>query len=913
MSLYINKDKLIVNVLVICSLCLLITPINTSIDLSFTSLAFKQSNSYPNRTNSSAALIEILELPITKLINQTLSTFNGTDLNVMKPFNADDDITKINITKDCYNSLYNAYFGEDEQKSKFFLTKLIHDSSKSKDELLTHSACMTRFYGYNEKWLQDIVYLEVLLDQTVDLTEINSTIYETLWSIFGICAPIGCTDIEYARFLYEMFYDLFNLTRSTQQIEVLPMNAKDYRKREFNAKVILQLIPMLIIVVFFFIIVSKWFPFCCFRSCFMNNRSSQAEKDVSPFVMQRRNSKIYNRTEFKKFKISMLLKTHISELFGKSKYTNDTGMTYIKGVRGIAIILSIFGFLFFALFNNPISIYHEDTFINMLLNIVFVVFFVGIRYAPRLLFSCSGFCVYYKLICYLDDKSREESQRRIEKKKRKQKAKESKNEGDKVEDDESDDDDDDEEADEKEKNKNTKDNDNVLVNSKVLPKDIKWIFLVRFYLNQIHKYIVFVLIVLVVRYSIIPMDNIINKASGPMWNYYKEKIVNAPSGPLIQTFLLVRQLFMNSNDFDGRELFVNYLWMISAEMIFFLAASIIIFVGYKYKYRFNYILILCAGIVIAVKLYYLFSQIIIGQGSNNGSSEDTNSDDDKVEYNFFVKYQTLYYNLDGSHVLWNPFLNYIYFYIGTIFGAMNYIFQKKITYEMIVNSDRLYLESAQSFLKKLADRSKKFIYIIGFSALIVIIVLSFTQSMYLKSYDLDALSDDHCSSYITSIPFNILYYFDIEVVVFLVNFMAFSFNLKGNNYMNNMFSHSFWFVFEKIYFLIILLANPIILYILSQIELRITLNIFNVILFSFISLFYVLLFSCVCYMILELPLKKLIKVIVNAHLVDQNVITQDEDDTNEEQIDLINYLPIMNEEREEIKNDNNNNDNENEN
>ena len=271
-----------------------------------------------------------------------------------------------------------------------------------------------------------------------------------------------------------------------------------------------------------------------------------------------------------------------------------------------------------------------------------------------------------------------------------------------------------------------------------------------------------------------------------------------------------------------------------------------------------------------------------------------------------VEYQTLYYSLDGSNVLWNPLFNSIYFSLGTIFGAMNYVFQKKITYEMIANSDRLYLDFPHSILKRLSKMSKKTVYIIGFIALTIIILLSFTQSIYMNISTLETLSQNHCTDFITSKVFNILFYFDVEIVVILFNLLAFGFNLKGNNYMNNMFSHSLWFIFEKLYFMIILLANPIILYILSKIELRITLNIFNIILFSSIALFYVLLFSCVSYVIMELPLKKLIKLIVNSQFDDQQTIAPNEDNNNEEQIDLINYLPILNEEvgGEEEKNDN---------
>ena len=48
------------------------------------------------------------------------------------------------------------------------------------------------------------------------------------------------------------------------------------------------------------------------------------------------------------------------ELFNYSKISktinNDLGLTYIKGIKGIAMIFLLFGFFFIQLFNSPICL-----------------------------------------------------------------------------------------------------------------------------------------------------------------------------------------------------------------------------------------------------------------------------------------------------------------------------------------------------------------------------------------------------------------------------------------------------------------------------------------------------------------------------------------------------------------------------
>ena len=117
-----------------------------------------------------------------------------------------------------------------------------------------------------------------------------------------------------------------------------------------------------------------------------------------------KNKKFYNKTQFNEFK--KLLNISRSKLI-ESNLFYDSGLVYIKGIRGISFIFLIFGSLFYVLYNNSMCVYEIKQFIYIYKHPVYFIFFVGIRYAPRVLFSCSGYTLFYKFYCYLEEKKEE--------------------------------------------------------------------------------------------------------------------------------------------------------------------------------------------------------------------------------------------------------------------------------------------------------------------------------------------------------------------------------------------------------------------------------------------------------------------------------------------------------------------------
>jgi len=86
---------------------------------------------------------------------------------------------------------------------------------------------------------------------------------------------------------------------------------------------------------------------------------------------------------------------------------------------------------------------------------------------------------------------------------------------------------------------------------------------------------------------------------------------------------------------------------------------------------------------------------------------------------------------------------------------------------------------------------------------------------------------------------------------------------------------------------LILIANPLILYIFYQSETRIILNFFNLLLYSIISGCIVFLFGFASYLFFELPYKRLIHSLCSNYGKDDKEDLDDEDDFGEEKINEI--------------------------
>jgi hypothetical protein len=348
----------------------------------------------------------------------------------------------------------------------------------------------------------------------------------------------------------------------------------------------------------------------------------------------------------------------------------------------------------------------------------------------------------------------------------------------------------------------------------------------------------------------------------------------------------------------------------------------IITIGYKYKLKIDYFILIFVVILYVAKIVYTYI----------------------FETSFGEKYYaTLYYYLfDYGKFMLNPSFNLSCYLIGMYFGLINYSVQKGINTIFIqdlfknksfkksfrsdedeldlknINSDEKKKEEEKEdnderekeFNEDLINNSKfsnenecdkknyrseiiempfliagvkianwlrkskaRFICFLMILCMIFFfsihfIVLDYTfGNKYEKKLKEKNNDETHCKEinkllslqgYITNGFINCIFRIDIEIMIFLVQSLLFISYFKGKNFINDFFCHVFWAMLNKSYFSYILFANPMILFIFYQSETKILLNLYNLILYSLISSSLIFLTASFSYIFFELPYKKLI-------------------------------------------------------
>ena len=434
-------------------------------------------------------------------------------------------------------------------------------------------------------------------------------------------------------------------------------------------------------------------------------------------------------------------------------------------------------------------------------------------------------------------------------------------------------------------------------------------------------------------------------------------------------YYLLSFLFYNIKDdelFTNESVFIQYLYLPINEIFLFIYGIALISIGYKFKLRFDII------IIISFILVYLFKLAI---------------------FIFFMHerkiYSTLYFFLHGYGVLMlNPIFNLPSFLVGMYFGLVNFTIQrgvnniskdekykeyelldydkqdmnqkripseeKKRFYKIINNNDlednklsriltfsrnqssifeveNYVVKSEKSnisfdsedeksqkenldintrwdkreinnnilltmpFLKSTVDFTNfhrrnqdkiilKIILVIFFVLLIFFISVRyiFIHIYITKDIKPDANISDTLSfeKIIPNYFLNILYVIDIEIVVIIINWICFYLYFKGGQ-INDFLNHIYWSFFIKSYFSYALVSSPVILYIFYQSETVIAVTIFNILLYSLISCFFVFLVVIIFYSFYEYPLRKIFKTLK----IRKAYINIDDDEFDEEEND----------------------------
>ena len=813
-----------------------------------------------------------------------------------------------NVSESCKQTLYkylinNISDNENNNISEYHIRKFFEGASKHKNDLSTYDICMYNNFRIrtesNKNEFADSIYFILTLDNSnltingTDLyyyTKANADVENILY-IRSFCFPQeiingteSCSDDDYFHFLMEVNSDLNDIMEleNIKDITYFSLKKKNYSPGEYFVKIIpFILIFIQFILVFFRQIIKLCINCCCFKKNekinilindpdsnddyngdAKNKRGSLDEsisivktKKVKKAIEYPKWLKIY----FKCFNLTENFKELYNFSLNSTEINNDSGLTYIRGLKSFSLIFLIFGLTFFTFINSFSKTYSKFLLNEFLKYPFFMLFFIGLRYSPRIIFSCSGYTLSFKYLSYIQ-------------------------------------------------------------------KNSSAFGIFKFVIYQIYKYIMLFWFFLFQRYSLFLLSTS-GEISRPMYTYFEKNILSKPDGGMfLISFLDLTTIYTRDGNKRIDQTLIDYFWLPFNEMLFFVVGVFLISIGYKCKFRIDIVILVLILINIIVKIIFSYLKKTMEGESYYATLYYYLFDYGKFMihplFNLPYYLMGMYFGLINYSVQKgitsievsntsqdNAMINLQNMFTGENVNTEkkeeeeNKTPQKKIRDELI---NLPFLKSGVKITIWLKDPRKKIrIIIIGIIMALLLLFFSLSHSIFYsiiigtkynsisetlanlpedeENVDNETLDKEYqkmedlllLGDYITNTFVNIIYRIDIELYVLIIQSILFILYFKGQNFINDFFCHIFWGVLNKPYFSLILLANPLILYIFYQSETRIILNFFNVLLYSIISGCITFLFGTFCYLFFELPFKRLIRSFFNW---DEQEVNKDDDE-----------------------------------
>ena len=847
---------------------------------SFTTTALEHNLINSNNTNITIPFfsIEYFEDYILDLLNKTLNDTTSTCHNTLrKKFNL------ISNTSDAFPSIYTK--------------KLLLESSRTTNELTGLYQCLNTAETQVGPLKIETVYLLITIStheshhETHNETNSTSTTNSTLEGllekyVLGICAPYvkECDDNDNYKNIVETMYmnvnDLIGQRQENLGITVYPINSIEHSKNyssTISKSTIGYFVPLILIIGMFVVFVFRIFPFWIFKYFFVINEkeqqqyermksyfdatiiehNNQIEENVNKEILlnednnnNNNNSSSnkkhkYNKNDYSNFINEFNFHNNTDELFSTStqlKLYNLTGISYVKGLQGLALLFYTFGNIFLILFNSPIIVPPGYNIISLIKNIFFHIFVIGIRYSPQLMLSCSAYILIYKFLYYLDDAYE-----------KLQEEKAAKNEVHKQMNSDNIDNNDEQSED------SSRVSDEMSYQSKRLfNKGLSFTLLLKFWVYQLHKYILYVLFILFIHFSLYELMKLINNnKTGASWEFVKleaTKIINNN----MNVKALLKGIFCIYSSIPrehGDMYFMNYFWYIENEIIFFLFFTLFIFYGYNNRihfmkgFGFVFILIVCMKVILLVMSF-----------TSNESSHTHGS------FLYLISQIPDYFtNGNFIDILHNPLYNLSFYIIGLFFGSCNYIIQKSVIEQGVkALDDNPFLETGFAFIKMIKKRDKKtFTWVINFG-LIVVALFSFSQTLILARFNTGTGLWSVADTYYFSNLNKVILTFDIGLVIGISHTICFVVYLFGENFITKFLSNEFWIITNKLCFSYVLSLTFSITYILYQSDANLLLNLGNLMLYTIICGTLNFFISVFVFMFFEVPFKRVVKLIANS-------------------------------------------------
>ena len=321
---------------------------------------------------------------------------NNNFIGKLRNFLIKSQFFQLEISENCHQLINNIYFDDINGEvsilkiRSFYLSKLLVVTSKDKNDFLFYENCLLNKELEGIKYLHfsvQPVFILGIIDDVGSKNKLRSSILNEKYNyLVGLCFPYGIINKERSVMCSkEDYHEIINLflkmsfNMETANINSLNITSMD----EFEAKEYFYCIISIIIVTVPIIIVIFLFIYQKIKSKkpkkstienelkrennvdYISNKESKVSEEIE------KNKKIFITPKWyqniiKYFDVVKNSKELFNFSLNKTDDNNFNGITYIKGIQGIALILFIFGQTFLVLCNLPSKIFQPYQFYRIL-------------------------------------------------------------------------------------------------------------------------------------------------------------------------------------------------------------------------------------------------------------------------------------------------------------------------------------------------------------------------------------------------------------------------------------------------------------------------------------------------------------------------------------------------------------------
>jgi hypothetical protein len=745
--------------------------------------------------------------------------------------------TQGKLSKTCYDTLIDILVNNKTD----YMDKIYRDSSKTLNNIGGYEDCTLLGTENNKILINDFSYGVLRIKLRSSLGSLENDLGSV---IMGTCFLKACNEYDYGNYSVTLKNIIEDLNFNFDEKDVSSFILERYQEQLSLPQILLfYFLPVYILLTLLFFTcfpkVPEWLFRCCFKNkvkkgktkgfivhdCVEKNEISEMlhsgvdnntyesyviesddKSDVfenMDKILKRMKTKeeeelILNNESLNTFLKCFNFQENSDEVFtsNSSKLNNESGLLFLRGMRGIFMINYCIGLVFYVLLDSPIKIHNPDELLEVIFSNYYTFLTFCYRTCPKFLIATTGFSFSYKFLSFL-----EKRKERIE-------------------------------------NKYKSDIFNLPSDIPIKLERIHNKHLFHFLSKFVYKYVLFVIVFLIFKFSFIYLVSVLNP--GPMLIYCKKYLILEINNFSDLVDFLLKLTFLDyffKFDFNS----LGFFWFIRNEIVIFVICTIKMFIFFKKNWRLDACFILMYIIVSLSKIIYFLSIEFFAE--------------EKI-----VTTGIIYYS---RHVFINsfPLFNLHYFCVGAFFGLCNYIIQKSLTIEEI-EKDKKYLVIAYHFMKYIKENTKCIIVLIVISGLIVINSIIFFP-IYLGPCEKNA----ECLEKIRLNFWMRLYFlFNVDFATIFLFILLAKYVILGSNFFSNLLRNEFWTLISRTYFSYSLLSMIFIIYIFYQSESRINIDLFNILFFSIFITCIVILFSAISFVAIEVPLKKLNLFFLNSFL-----------------------------------------------